>query len=597
MKHNHPHPEEIQSVSLNEKDLTIPEIIAVARYGAKVRPFRGTKREKLTQVRNFIEKNWFVKDAPPKYGFNTGVGSLKNVQLDPDDIEPFQENYIKSHSVGVGEPLSIEIVRAAMLLQAQALSRGFSGVRGEVVDKLIEMLNKHIHPVVPSQGSLGASGDLAPLTHIATVLTGEDEAQIWVGDKKIPLKQLKTEKGFIQFQRGQETVTFQPLRLHGKEAISLTNATSVMLAIAVLLIYDVEILLKNADMAAALSLEAMMCEPDAFTEELHQIRNQKGQIVTAKNIRNLIANSKRMTPEARMTYFKTLTDKKLAGINELKENPQHAEFLKLYTFKYEFEKNRVQDAYSLRCIPQVHGACKDTFHFVKEIIERETQAVTDNPVIFPDKGGHGYVVISGGNFHGEPLAFAMDFLAIALAEIGNIAERRIFRLLSPALSYGLPRNLSGGKIGLNTGLMMTQYTAAQLASENKVLAHPASVDSIPTSENQEDHVSMGMIAANKALKVMNNVQYINAIEYLCGVQALQLSAMDKETDLKHFPLGRGTHLLFDFLIDYHVESSQFYPFKLIMEDEFLQTRMEQIKDMAIQGKAIKAVQKEIELMV
>ncbi|MFQ6115687.1 MAG: aromatic amino acid lyase, partial [bacterium] len=295
----YPEPDEIEFVSINDEELTINKIVAVVRYGAWVKPFKGAKRGKVEEVRRYVEEHWLCDSAQPRYGFNTGIGALKNVKISQENIEKFQELYVKSHSVGVGEPLDVEIVRGAMLLQANALSKGFSGVRAEIIDKLLEMLNKRIHPVVPEQGSLGASGDLAPLTHIASVLVGEDEAEIWVGKERKKVRNLKDSEGIIKFRLKEEEITFKPLRLQGKEAVSLTNSTAVMLAIAVLLTYDVELLLKNADIAAALSLEAMMCEKNAFSEDLHILRNQMGQINTADNIRSLTQNSKRMSPEAR----------------------------------------------------------------------------------------------------------------------------------------------------------------------------------------------------------------------------------------------------------------------------------------------------------
>jgi histidine ammonia-lyase len=596
---SHQEPEGIKSVSINDQELSISEIVAVARYCARVEPFRGPKREKVKEVRKYVEQHWFSDSAQPRYGFNTGIGALKNVRISQENMEKFQELYIKAHCVGVGEPLDVEIVRGAMLLLANALSKGYSGVRAEVVDKFIEMLNKRIHPVVPEQGSLGASGDLAPLSHITSVLVGEDEAEVWVGTERKKVKTLKDASGIINFKINGEEVVFQPLRIQGKEAVSLTNATAVMLAIAVLLIYDAELLLKNADVAAALSLEAMMCEKDAFSEDLHNLRNQVGQITTAKNIRSLIQNSQRMSPEARLAFFQHRIE------NELMQKPQTSELkdsqalIKKYKMDYEFEKDRIQDAYSLRCVPQVHGACKDACTYAKSIVEREIQAVTDNPVIFPNKGGGGYEVKSGGNFHGEPLALAMDYLGIALAEIGSISERRTYRLLCPGTSFGLPRNLSGGEVGLNTGLMITQYTAAQLVSENKTLTHPASVDTIPTSDNQEDHVSMGLIGARKARNIVKNVQYLLSIEYICAIQGLHLSSGDETVNFDRFPLGKGTALVYNFLKSYEMEGDEglIYPFELLQEDEYLKTKIEVMRGVLSSGEILKEIEKKIELLV
>ncbi|MFQ5822935.1 MAG: histidine ammonia-lyase [bacterium] len=589
-------PKNIKLVSLNDEELTVNKIIAVTRHFARVEPFTGPKRKKVEEMRKYVEEHWFNDSAQPRYGFNTGIGSLKNVKISQENIEKFQELYVKSHSVGVGDPLDVEIVRGAMLLQSNALAKGYSGVRAEIIDKLIEMLNKRIHPVVPEQGSLGASGDLAPLTHITSVLAGEDEAEVWVSMERQKVKNLKFSDEVLKFFHNGEEVTFQTIRLQGKEAVSLTNSTAMMLSMAVHLIYDVEILLKNADISAALSLEAMMCEKDAFSEDLHNLRNQVGQINTADNIRNMIHNSKRMSPEARLAYFQYITEKQFKKDSELENS---VVLLKKYMRDHEFEKDRVQDAYSLRCVPQVHGACKDAFHFVKNIVEREIRAVTDNPVIFLDKNGAGYKIKSGGNFHGEPLALAMDYLGIALAEIGSISERRLYRLLSPSMNFGLPRNLSGGEIGLNTGYMIVQYTAAQLVSENKILAHPASVDTIPTSDNQEDHVSMGLTAARKAQNIEQNVQYLIAMEYLCAIQGLHLSCQYESVSLEKFPLGRGSAAAFEFIRKFKVESldKTHYPFQLMKEDEYLQTKIETMQKLSSEGVIVKAVEKELELFV
>lgn len=591
----HQSPKRIKVVSINEEELTVEKIIAVSRHFARIEQFKGPKRTKVDEVRKYVEQTWLGEDSPPLYGFNTGIGSLKNVSISHEKIAQFQENYIKSHSVGVGQPLDIEIVRAAILLQANALAKGHSGTRTVIIDKLIEMLNKRVHPVVPSQGSLGASGDLAPLTHIVSVMVGEEEAQVWVEGKQIRLKNLKDSSGALKFKLNNEEVLFQTILLEGKESIALTNATSVMLSIGIHLVHDIEVLLKNADIAAALSLEGMMCEKDAFAEELHQLRNQEGQINTARNIRALTQNSKRMTVQARHEFFKAISEQQLKQNIKQDDRKDIIAAISEYKFNYEFEKNRVQDAYSLRCIPQVHGACKDACKYFKTIIEREISAVTDNPVIFAKKDGQGYDVRGGGNFHGEPLALAMDFLGIALSEIGSISDRRVFRLLSPRMSFGLTRNLAGGEAGLNSGYMMVQYTGAQLVSENKVLAHPASVDSIPTSDNQEDHVSMGLTAARKAFRIAQNTKYLIAMEYLCAVQGIHLSARHETVNLNRFPLGDGTQKAFDFLKSVRDENEGSI-FQLMDGDEFLQTKIEKMYEVSSNGDVVRAVEKAIELI-
>ncbi|MFQ5648452.1 MAG: histidine ammonia-lyase [bacterium] len=587
-------PDPIQTVSINQGKLTIQDIVDVARHFAGVEPFRGPRRKKTEKVRRFVEEHWFSDSAPPRYGFNTGIGSLKSVRIARNKIEKFQELYIKSHCVGVGRPLDTEIVRAAMLLQANALSRGYSGIRPIIVDKLIEMLNKRIHPVVPEHGSLGASGDLAPLTHIASVLVGEDEAELWQGEQRMRLKDIKDSSQDLHLELGGETVEFQPIRLQGKEAISLTNATTFMLALGVLLTHDAEILLKSADIAAALSLEAMMCKKDAFCEPLHDLRNQTGQINTAANLRNLTDGSHRMTPEARQAYFETSTARQLKTTLSGQEDQETIQLITRYKVEHEFEKHRVQDAYSLRCVPQVHGACKDAFNFVKTIVTREMEAVTDNPVIF--ETDEGFESKSGGNFHGEPLALAMDFLTIALAEIGSISERRTFRLLSPRMSFGLPNNLTDGEVGLNSGFMMLQYTAAQIASENKILSHPASVDTIPTSDNQEDHVSMGFTAARKARSVLHNVENILAIELLCGVQGVHLSSKDPAVSLAKFALGKGTAVAFNVIRSFE-DSNKEKPFQVQHDDEYLHRRIVLMTRLCSTGRIVEQVEERSSLKI
>ncbi len=362
----------------------------------------------------------------------------------------------------MGEPLPEEVVRTMLLLRANSLASGFSGVRPLLVETMLEMLNKKVHPVVPGKGSVGASGDLAPLSHLALVLIGRGEA--WYDGKLLP--------GAVAMQKaGIATIT-----LKAKEGLSLCNGTQAMTAIGALAVYDAEKLACLADLFGALSAEALEAVPLAFDHKIHAIRPHPGQVQTAENMRNLLKDSQIIA---------------------------------------EADHGRVQDAYSLRCIPQVHGASKDTIAYVKQVIVREMNSVTDNPLVFPESGE----VLSGGNFHGQPVALVMDFLAIAISELANISQLRTERLTNPALSMGLPAFLVE-KSGLNDGYMMAQYTAAALVSENKVLSHPASVDSIPTSADQEDHVSMGTIAARKCREVLENTQYVLAIEAICACQGI-----------------------------------------------------------------------------
>jgi histidine ammonia-lyase len=404
------------------------------------------------------------------YAINTGVGRLSDVRIPPEQIRELQVNLIRSHSVGVGEPLSESETRAMMLLRANSLAKGYSGVRPLVIDSLCEMLNRAVHPVIPSQGSVGASGDLAPLAHLALAAIGEGEA-IYEG-KRMASKQAL------------EAAQIKTLALEAKEAISFINGTQAMLAVGALATLTAETLVDSADVIGAMSLDALLGTDAAFDERIHAARPHAGQIRTAANLRKLLAGS------------------------SLRESHRNC--------------GRVQDAYSLRCMPQVHGAVRDAFAYCRRVFEIEMNSAVDNPLVFMAKANGGDIV-SGGNFHGEPVAFALDFLAIALSSLAGISERRLERLVNPALSEGLPPFLASGA-GLNSGFMMAQVTAAALVGENKVLAHPASVDSITTSGNKEDYVSMGMTAAIKLKKVVQNATNVLAIEAIAAAQALDVRA-------------------------------------------------------------------------
>ncbi|HET9364745.1 MAG TPA: histidine ammonia-lyase, partial [Candidatus Angelobacter sp.] len=404
------------------------------------------------------------------YAINTGVGKLSDVHIEPAQNRQLQVNLIRSHSAGVGEPLSQEETRAMMLLRANSLAKGFSGVRAEVIDLLCAMLNYGVHPVVPSQGSVGASGDLAPLAHLALAMIGEGE--VWA------------EKGRAPAAEALKRAAIKPLVPEAKEAISLINGTQAMLAVGALSLLAAENLAETADVLGAMSLDALHGTDVAFDERIHAARPHAGQMKVAANLRRLIAGS------------------------EIRESHKDC--------------GRVQDAYSLRCIPQVHGAVRDTLEFCRKTFAIEMNSAVDNPLVFVSSGVDGDI-ISGGNFHGEPLAFALDYMAIALSALAGISERRIERLVNPALNEGLPPFLAGDA-GINSGFMMPQVTAAALASENKVLAHPASVDSITTSGNKEDYVSMGMAAAIKLKKVVANTTHVLAIEACAAAQALDFLA-------------------------------------------------------------------------
>lgn len=428
------------------------------------------------------------------YAVTTGVGQLSDVRIPHADIRKLQVNLMRSHAVGVGEPLSEEVGRAMMLLRANSLAKGCSGVRGVVIDTLCEMLNRGVHPLIPSQGSVGASGDLAPLSHLGLVLIAEGEA-IFNGKRMAAADAMRQ-------------ADIKPLLLEAKETISLINGTQAMLAVGLLATLQASILVDTADVLGALVVDALKGTDVAFDERIHRARPHSGQLHTAQNLRRMLEGS------------------------EIRESHRGC--------------GKVQDAYSLRCIPQVHGAVRDTLRHCREVFEIEMNSAVDNPLVFPEMkkvgaprpavgASVGGDIISGGNFHGEPLAFALDFLAIALSALAGISERRLERLVNPSLNEDLPPFLAPGA-GLNSGFMMPQVTAAALVSENKVWSHPASVDSITTSGNKEDFVSMGMTAANKLLRIIENTRNVLAIEALAVAQALDFRA-----PLKTGKRGQAAH--------------------------------------------------------
>jgi histidine ammonia-lyase len=419
------------------------------------------------------------------YAITTGVGKLSDVRIAGDQIRELQVNLVRSHAVGVGDPLSGPETRAMMLLRANSLAKGYSGVRTIVIDTLCEMLNRGVTPVIPSQGSVGASGDLAPLAHLALALIGEGECFDEKGARVASAAALKRTQ-------------VKPLVLEAKETISLINGTQAMLAVGTLALLAAENLVDSADVLGGLSCDALKGTDVAFDERIHRVRPHAGQMKSAANLRHMLEGS------------------------QIRESHRAC--------------GRVQDAYSLRCIPQVHGAVRDTLTHCRNIFEIETNSAVDNPLVFiRDRKNVEGDVLSGGNFHGEPLAFALDFVAIALSALAGISERRIERLVNPALSEGLPPFLAPGA-GLNSGFMMPQVTAAALVSENKVLAHPASADSITTSGNKEDFVSMGMTAAMKLKRVVENARNVLAIEAMAVAQALDFLA-----PLKSSKRGQAAH--------------------------------------------------------
>lgn len=403
-----------------------------------------------------------VESGETIYGITTGFGALATTHIGKEDSETLQYNLIRSHATGVGEPMPDEVVRAMLLLRARTLAQGHSGVRPVIVERLVEMLNRNILPVVPGQGSVGASGDLAPFAHLALPIIGE-------GKVRVDGETVETAR-----------TDLEPVALKTKEGLALLNGTEGMTSMGVLALFRARTLVEAADIACALTIEALMGSSRPFRPEVHQLRPHPGQANSAQRIASLIEGS---------------------GIGS-----SHAE---------DFE-HAVQDAYSLRCAPQVHGAVSDTLDHVETVLTREMRSVVDNPIVFPETGE----VISGGNFHGQPLAFVLDFAAIATAELASISERRTDRILDPARSGGLPPFLAANA-GLDSGYMISQYVQAALVAENKVLVHPASVESIPTSGSQEDHVSMGWGAGKKLFPLLDNVQRVIAIEVLCAVQGIE----------------------------------------------------------------------------
>jgi histidine ammonia-lyase len=466
----------MQALHINGNDLSLEDVREVA---VDLRPvlLSPDARQQVAQARAVVEE--LVASNQASYAITTGVGKLSDVRIAASQIRELQLNLVRSHAVGVGDPLLVHETRAMMLLRANSLAKGHSGVRPIVIDTLCEMLNRRVTAFVPSQGSVGASGDLAPLAHLALVLIGEGEC-VGEGGRRIPARET--------LKRAQ----IASLVLEAKEAVSLINGTQAMLAVGTLALLAAETLVDSADVIGSLTLDALSGTDVAFDERIQRVRPHPGQLKTAGNLRRMLEGS------------------------QIRESHRQC--------------GRVQDAYSLRCIPQVHGAVRDTLAHCRGVFEIEANSAVDNPLVFVNhvdqltNGGYERVpissdVLSGGNFHGEPLAFALDFLSIALSALAGISERRIERLVNPALNEGLPPFLATGA-GLNSGFMMPQVTAAALVSENKVLAHPASVDSITTSGNKEDYVSMGMTAALKLRRVVENTRNVLAIEATCAAQAL-----------------------------------------------------------------------------
>jgi histidine ammonia-lyase len=505
----------MKEIQLGIDGMTLEALVAIAREGARVILTKEAET-RIIEARKLVEK--WVKEGKIIYGITTGFGALSEVTISKEDTRRLQENIILSHSAGVGDLLDEETVRAVIALRVKDLARGHSGIRLETVLCLQELLNREICPVIPEKGSVGASGDLAPLAHLSLVLLGLGEV-------------------FFQGQRmsGGEALKrceIQPLRLEAAEGVALVNGTQVMTAIGGLAVYDALRLAKTADIAAAMSLEVLMGTNVEFDPRIHLVKPHPGQISAADNMHRITQNSEIISSHK--------------------------------------DCSRVQDAYTLRCSPQVHGASKDALEYARKVVETEMNASTNNPLIFPESEEF----LVGGNFHGQHIALAMDFLSMAVSELANIAERRIERLVNPQLS-GLPAFLvSDG--GINSGFMIAQYTAAALVSENKVLSHPACVDSIPTSANKEDHVSMGTISARKCRDVVKNAEYVIAIELLCGAQA-----MDLFTNMKP---GEGIRVAYKIIRDavQHLE-----------KDRVLSKDIETIVKLVRNGEILKGVEEVI----
>ena len=451
----------MEYIVLNGRDLTLGQLMQGVRKRSRAMLSEEAEIQ-VIKARETVERA--LQGKRVIYGLTTGFGALSDVVISKEQTKQLQRNILMSHAAGVGNCLDEEATKATLLLRINDLAKGHAGIKLETLKTLVEMFNKGVYPLIPEKGSVGASGDLAPLAHLALVLIGEGEA-LFKG-KILSGKAAMKEAGI------------HLVDLDAGEGLALINGTQVMTAIGALTVVDALNLLKTADIAAGMSLEVLLASNIELDKKIHEVRPHTGQIISADNLRRITQDSEIVSSHK--------------------------------------DCSRVQDAYSIRCSPQVHGASLDALHYTKRVIEIEMNAATDNPLIFVETDQ----IISGGNFHGQPVALALDFLTIALSEIANISERRIERLVNPQLS-GLPAFLIKDA-GLNSGFMIAQYTAAALVSENKVLAHPASVDSIPTSANKEDHVSMGTIAARKCREVLKNAEYVVSIELLCAAQAMDL---------------------------------------------------------------------------
>lgn len=499
-------------------------------------------KQKILKSRQWVEKIQ-QQGTPVVYGINTGFGSKASVSISQGKLKELQRNLIMSHAAGTGDAFPIEVVRAAMILRINTFAKGYSGVRPILIDTLIHMLEKGVVPWIPIQGSLGASGDLAPLSHLGLVLSrGAKEDKEQQSGLAYFYNRKKQEWELSSGKTAMKRAGIPRLILEAKEGLALTNGTQISTAILVLAVYEAKQLVKQADIAMAMSLEALQGMSAAYRDELHALRPHVGQIRTARNIRRLIKGSKLIDcfPE------------------------------------------RVQDAYSLRCHPQVMAGVRSALDYIENILNIEINSTTDNPVIIPELADVNKS-LSGGNFHAQPIAFAADLLAMVLCEVGSIAERRIFRLSDKTLNNGLPSFLIENS-GLESGLMLGQYTAASLVAENRTLVHPASIDSIPTCENQEDHVSMAPIAARKAAAILRNVQKVVAIEFLYAAQALDFRKKQSGNKSIETLLGKGTQVAYEVLRKY-------IPF--IAADQPLSPHISAAIDLVQSNRILREVEKKI----
>ncbi len=480
----------MNEILLDGESLTFEQVLTVAYKGPgdlKV-ALSETAESKVKRAAEAVQT--LLDRGEIAYGITTGFGAFKDKIISPEEVEQLQKNILMSHAVGVGDPFDIPITRAIMLIRANTLARGHSGIRLETLQLLIDMLNKGVHPVIPEKGSLGASGDLAPLAHMALPLIGKGEV-FYLGERMSAIDAL-------------DIAGLKPVTLAAKEGLALTNGTTIMTAVGLLETHRAMKLADIGEIAGCLSLEGLNGTTMAFDPRIHSLRPHPRQIDCAKNLRDILEGSE---------------------------------------FTREYDESNVQDAYTLRCIPQVHGACRDAIAYAEWVVKIELNAVTDNPLIFIDDEEN-IEVISGGNFHGEPLALSMDYLAIALTELANISERRIMRLTDEdSNAHVLPAFLTENG-GLNSGFMIVQYTAAALATENKVLSHPASVDTIPSSANVEDHVSMGVTAVLKLREISKNLEKIIAMELFAAAQAIDFRKKEIGTDKK---LGKKTQPVYDLI--------------------------------------------------